>query len=558
MAFWSRARTHDPIRLSGILALRFLALAILFGIALTVVSLLVVARRGPSLPPSDSVVPPSPTPARETITKSATVSVVILPAQEKGRLQSVVIEPRQANVRLGENFTFVATAYDAEGKPAQDVSLTWRVNQPEAGHIAPWGNFTASGTTGNFENGITVIAEQPWQGLTITKAVNASLAILPPLGRAQLDHLRVYPQQIQAVSGQIIRLYAIGYDVFENPIPGLQFDWTISDLRAGKTNPLGYFTAGDTPGSYENAVFVTATQKTDKDTVVKSAFATVVIREPAPLLASRLVGLDVVPGFVSLTPGERMQLYAVGYDSLGGPVQNMEVEWLSDAVAGSIDKQGVFTAGQRAGTYESAISVKAAQKLGEATIVQEAYATVVINHPEDGYLTSLGAFPSRVVIPPGGEATLAAIGTDARGYMLPDLKLTWEIARPEAGRVTPEGDFTASNIPGIYPRAIKVAATQQTAAGPRTLGAYVDVTIVGRLSSLKPQPAMVVIPQGQSIQLQVMGYDENDIAIPWLDIRWRMLDPGAGNITPLGIFQASGRPAEYPDAIIVEVTQVAP
>lgn len=537
---------------------RRLVASLLAATVLAIISLAIVVGRplSPSRSSNASYPTAVPVPGKETVTRETEVTVRILPPQEQGRLDQVIISPSNATVQQGGIFLFVGGAYDSNGRPVQNATMTWNMRQPGIGDIDSEGKFAADGASGTFEDSVILTAEQPWHGVTITKTASATVTVLSRQSQAQVQRVKMYPENVQVAPGQILRLYAVGYDASNQPVTGLRFNWEMRNASAGRVNGTGYFTAGSNPGTYENAVYVEAVQGSSSGAIKSSSLATVVIREPQPLSSQRLVAVDMVPDFLALMPGQQARLYALGYDGVGEPVRDTRVTWqVVDAKAGTVSDQNLFTAGSRAGVYENCIQLTGTQRIGDTEIVQHGYATVQVLPPEDSNLATLRVSPMTVVAPPGTKTMLAAEGIDGHGFIVRNLHLAWEMSEPQAGVVTSDGTFTASSDVGVWPRAIRLTATQQTASGNVTLTAYADVVVVGRLQSLQVSPEEVVVPQGQSIQLGIVGYDENGVQIPGLDFRWQMLDPAAGTIAPLGLFHATGPPGEYVDAIIVRVTQ---
>ena len=69
----------------------------------------------------------------------------------------------------------------------------------------------------------------------------------------ELDHIVVTPASASVVSGATQQFAAQGYDVNNNPIPNLPVTWSVGS-GGGTILSSGLFTAGSTPGTYNNTI----------------------------------------------------------------------------------------------------------------------------------------------------------------------------------------------------------------------------------------------------------------------------------------------------------------
>ena len=72
----------------------------------------------------------------------------------------------------------------------------------------------------------------------------------------ELDHIVVSPASTSVVAGATQQFMAQGYDVDNNPIPNLPVTWSVGN-GGGTIDTNGLFTAGPTPGTYNNTVVAT-------------------------------------------------------------------------------------------------------------------------------------------------------------------------------------------------------------------------------------------------------------------------------------------------------------
>ena len=73
-----------------------------------------------------------------------------------------------------------------------------------------------------------------------------------------LHHVGVTPSAASVVAGASQQFTATAYDIDNNPIPGVTFNWSLASPAAGTISTTGLFTAGSTPGIYDNAVVASA------------------------------------------------------------------------------------------------------------------------------------------------------------------------------------------------------------------------------------------------------------------------------------------------------------
>ena len=70
----------------------------------------------------------------------------------------------------------------------------------------------------------------------ISNMFSASLLLMA------LNHIIVSPNPLTVLAGDSVALSATGYDTFNNPIPGLSFDWSSSDAGVASVSSVGVVT----------------------------------------------------------------------------------------------------------------------------------------------------------------------------------------------------------------------------------------------------------------------------------------------------------------------------
>lgn len=179
---------------------------------------------------------------------------------------------------------------------------------------------------------------------------------------------------------------AVGLDADGEPF-AITPVWSIAS-GGGTIDDAGLFTAGTLTGNY--AATVTATSGDISGT------ATVVVT------AGPVVRIIVAPDPVRLSPDETRQFTAVAEDDEDN-VYVIEPDWDVVAEGGTIDADGLFTAGLVAGTYENTISATSGGITGFATVT-------VTATPAAAPLVDLGdAAPNGIMA--GTEVTCISGGT---------------------------------------------------------------------------------------------------------------------------------------------------
>ena len=275
-----------------------------------------------------------------------------------------------------------------------------------------------------------------------------------------------------------------------------------------------------------------------------------------PTPVRRIAQVRILPAQVALTPGQRTIFSATGQDATGATVSKAQLSWqVLQAEAGAISQDGVFTAGQRIGTYSLTIQVKASQSVAGGTIVVTDQASVIITRAEgQAPLNLLTVYPEEVSIDAGTSLGIGALGWDERGRLVPGLALEWQMANPTAGTIDKLGFFRASQTPGMYAGAIRVTGTQQTGAGTVVKEALVDVEVT-QPSGEELRPRLVVLPNvarltpGQQASFSAFAFDNRGNRITDYKVAWSAALPAAGKVSGTGEFVAGSTVGVYPHAV---------
>ena len=197
---------------------------------------------------------------------------------------------------------------------------------------------------------------------------------------------------------------------------------------------------------------------------------------------------------------------------------------------------------------------------GEQGFVKAAdFAFVIIREPVSSRRLETVRVQLDLAVLAGGERTLLlARGVDELGQPAENVEIKWRSANEIAGTIKENGNFIAGHIPRIYPNAPLVTARQVLGEEQSTKTRFVDVIVTGSLERLEVHPRLATIAAGRTNHFSVTGWDENEVILSGLVVRWSVSDERVGTIDVFGNFTAGDTPGLYQDAISVEVIQTLP
>ena len=487
-----------------------------------------------------------------------TASVLIDEAPEIPTIpvELIKISPGAIVIDLGESIRLSAEAFGPEGQLLEDIQFVWASTDPRAGNISKDGEFQAGITPGLFNDSVSATGVQNTpKGIRHASAL-ASVTIVGDKRVPQLSAVEIIPGRPIMMAHQIHRMRAVGFDQDGLVLPGVSLVWKLNDPRLGRINDIGYLTVEGDQGIYPQVVSVTAIWEGVKVTDVTDVF---VIAVPE---AGESLTVHALPGRFYLDPGDQLLLRAVALNGLGELVTGTELRWsMVDARAGIIDGRGNYVAGDVPGIYSEAVRVDAMVP-GESGFVRaEDYASVVIREKRSsgpGRLAAVSVVPQTVVLAPGGRATLSARAVDELGNPPKDLSISWQVVIGESGQVAALSAFTAGDIPGTYPEALRVTVEQRLGDEVITRTRTVNVIVTGTLSTAEAHPTLATVTPGKTVHFSLAGWDQNGVEIPGLVVIWSVSDESIGTIDAFGNFTAGQVAGMYEHAIRAEVIQKLP
>jgi len=181
-----------------------------------------------------------------------------------------------------------------------------------------------------------------------TATANASIEVHP--GSVATVSIRPSPLIVEA--DKTMQLQCVSADEYGNEVPGIDvagnMTWELLNDNAGSLANTGELVAGEVAGSYRNVVNVAVEQG---DTLCTANSSLTITHGP-------LHQVVLAPDPVEIGMGMTQQFVAVGADRYGNRIAGLDFEWSTEAEAGAIDTNGLFTAGDSPGSYDTAITVE--------------------------------------------------------------------------------------------------------------------------------------------------------------------------------------------------------
>ena len=167
---------------------------------------------------------------------------------------------------------------------------------------------------------------------------------LQPTG--ELDSYYVTPTDNLLLSGATVQLSASGLDTHYYPTSGYEVEWEVTE-GGGTVDENGLFTAGTESGTSR----VTAADGYASGTVSITTVST----PDSITLSDESTGAAVTS--LNLDPGGQMDLKAsASYRSLDLTAQDTCFTWTADPAVGTVDENGLFTAGEKSASGTLTVS----------------------------------------------------------------------------------------------------------------------------------------------------------------------------------------------------------
>ena len=507
-----------------------------------------------SQPKVDYIVDEKPS-ERELVVR-ASVTIIERPQAQTimPPIKHIQVSPSPIVLNQGDSVQLTAEALDANGRSVSDVEIRWAISDSGVGRIDEDGRLIAAVDPGFFEQAITVVALQNTPSGVIPLTDSFPVTILGDQRVPTLTEVVIANPNATVLKGQLFQMRATAFDKEGFPMPDVQIRWSLQDKKLGIVNIIGQLRVDGEEGLYEKAIRVRAVWQD----VIRVAYADIrVIDSDEP---EGVLNLGIIGRQVHLPVGETYKFEAVATNGAGDIATNAQVRWyLSDPTAGLIDNEGNFVAGNVPGVYSEAIVVEAVIPSEDGFTVATDFASVIVQGGASiGRLKAVSIKPGQVKVGTGGRTTFIVEAVDSKGKRAQNVTWWWSAVDENVGTITPLGAFTASDRPGVYPKALRVTVEQQFEDETIVLTKAVDVTITGTLDHLAIEPSEATVTAGRTVEFSVTAYDENNVTLQGLVVLWSVDDLTVGEIEPTGTFTAGSRVGEFYNVVKATVVQANP
>ncbi|HEV8600373.1 MAG TPA: Ig-like domain-containing protein, partial [Gemmatimonadales bacterium] len=397
----------------------------------------------------------------------------------------VIVSPDSTLIEPGEALKLEALAKLVDGSLSQTEGMLWQAN---GGQVDGSGRFTANAV------GDYVVSAQANNG------VKGDSRILVRSRARTVTGFSVNPSAVTVASGQSQQFSATTSWSDGTSEPASFAIWSST---GGTISNGGLFTAGSTPG-----VFRVIGQEGNG-----SHADTALVTVQAPLVTA----LSLTPASVNLAPGATQRFQATATLS-DGTVRSFAMSW--SATGGTINLNGDYTAGNKAGSYR-VIAALPGTSLADT-------ATVTIGDPT-ATLTGIVLNPSSVSLAAGGSQhfSVAALWSDGSSTA---PAITWSAT---GGSVAPTGLYAAGTAAGTY----LVIARASNGVADTSLVVITPAVLTG----VSVNPASATVLAGSTQQFAAAGtWSNGGTATP--TVTW---SAGGGTISSAGLYSADGSAGTY-------------
>jgi hypothetical protein len=404
-----------------------------------------------------------------------------------GTLQTIVVSPNPQNLVVNATQQFTAVGADFDGA---DVPLTpvWSIVSG-GGSISPSGMFTAGTVPGTYTSTVKATSGGKSGVATVTVVVGA------------LASITVTPNPNTLDQGGTQQYVAVGKDAAGNVVSFAPTWSVIAD--GGSISNSGLFTAGTAAGTFANTI-----QASSLGIV---GTATVTVR------SGPLATIHVTPNPATMQVSTGQQFTAVGNDASGNLVA-VAPTWTVEAGGGTIDGNGLFTAGGTPGTFANTVKATSGGISGTATV------TVT-----SGALATITIVPNPATLLSGGKQQFGAIARDANGNVMA-ISPIWLVVNGGGTINSSSGLFTAGSTAGTFTNTIK--ATSGSISGFATV---VVTTSPVATVTVTPNPAHMLVNTTQ--QFAAVARDGSSNVLP-ASTTWAVVAGGGTIDAGTGLFTA--------------------
>ncbi|HGJ65977.1 TPA: hypothetical protein ENS27_11395, partial [bacterium] len=422
----------------------------------------------------------------------------------------IKLNPSSVIAIAGDQMTFSASITDIYNNSIQ-AEIKWRLDSSDG-----IGDITTTK-----ENQCILAFRKTGRGKLIAEynelsAISDITVISSKLSRITIAEINNAKSPFVIKAGNSLQFVASGFDSFGNKVRILP-SWSVIG-NIGKIDSDGKFIGG-----------IAGKGK------IMATVANISALLDIEVTTGELAYVSVSPytAYIPVTTSKyksTQQFTAIGRDVAGNIVQLKSVSWSTDESAGTITKDGLFTAitdpGVRIGEVITNGTIYANGVSPTGKVIQGT-GYIVIQRLPTSFLTSVRVFiqgtsgsSPKISTATGKSIQFEATGNDIAGRDI-SINPTWSVIGG-IGNIDVNGKFTATKSGSGF-----VIAT----AGGYNGQIAVDVT-TGSLNSIKIKPDFLYLTSGKQ-SISVIGYDLYENIVPIDNVKWSS-DNNSIKITPKG------------------------
>ena len=416
--------------------------------------------------------------------KTGTATITVTPVP----VVSVVVQPDQPNVTVGQTVQLEATARGANNQPLTGRTVAWSSGAPSVATVSTTGGVAglAPGTAIIFANVEGVIGTAT---VTVRQVAVASVVVTPSTASVAVGDATQLSASVRDASGAPLSGRLVGWSSSDDAIAVVSSTGRVSALKIG-------------------TVTITASSEG------KSGTATVTVTPPP------VATVNVTPSSATVAVGQTTTLQAQTLDASGAAVTGRVITWsTSNAGVATVSSSGVVT-GVAAGA--ATITATSEGKSGTSAITVTAVP-----------VASVSIAPTTLSLQTGQTGTLTATVRDAANAVLTDRTVTWTTSNASVATVAPNGTVTAVAVGSAT-----ITATSEGKSG----SAAVTVTAPppAPVASVTVSPTSVSLTTGGTQQITATTTDASGNVLTGRTITWASANTGVATVTQAGLITAVG------------------
>ncbi|HUD21054.1 MAG TPA: hypothetical protein VMQ44_03255, partial [Candidatus Saccharimonadales bacterium] len=368
---------------------------------------------------------------------------------------------------VGSKFQITITAEDQFGNPVTGFADTMTLSDT-TGTISP--SQTTPFNNGSWSGSVTITMAQDLDRISGVSGViqSASNTFNVITGNAQLFlNATSGNNQTAAVGTSLPTPFAIQVvDQYGNPMAGQAVSYSVTSYPTDATgyamssatattdasgNALSTLTLGNRVGAY--IVSASLSQKNSSSV----NFYTTAIPGAASVL-------QITPQTTIILTNNSQQYSVQGFDAYNNVVNLKDITWSVVAGGGTIDQNGLFTAGQTTGIFSNTIQASVDTASATATVTVTTLPGITKDsRPEAGNLDHVVVTPINPTVELGGVVIMSVGAYDRYNEEIKDTSFSWAVDA-KAGTLDPSNasqtTVKAASQPGSG--AVTVVATQSS------------------------------------------------------------------------------------------------